>query len=351
MQKQTEPSLPQPQVPSTVTKSPLLLRVVGELKELGAEAVTQKAIACRDIKEAATAPTMNAAVEAFGLTTVRVSVLAVCTKAMEAFAPKRRMDPDNIMVFVERLVSDWPLESMEDIGYFMHRCSMSAFDDGEYYSSVDVPRMIKWWQTYLEQKAGVLEQIGEREEADAAMHLNTVAQMVAGDKLSEVIRKFNLEGRLAKTAADAVEIRRRLEKDVARMSEAELRDAYALHTGADERSIIMGEATRRQDPAHAAMALAGFAEVDRQVIALFESRKKELVAQAHDMLQRMKVAPERIQVIMTPVPMDIATYSTKDRRFIFIEASVLALADGTFTRAGIEYASPSDISKRLIRLS
>ena len=113
----------------------------------------------------------------------------------------------------------------------------------------------------------------------------------------------------------------------------------------------MREANNRiNDPIYAATAIMGYDPIDHEVIALFEGKKRALLETAIAMLQKMKAPPARIQVVMTHVPMDIAWYSRNEKRFLYIEASVIKTADGGFTRNGIDDADPMTITKRFVRL-
>lgn len=207
------------------------------------EVIQQQAMACRTMAEAIAAPTMQMAVLAHGAGPTGVAVSAIMHAAMEYFAPGRRMSAGQIMLFAEDMLDRYRHESLADVALFMRNCALSKYDEGEFYNSVDIPRLSKWWTRYLAEKAAEREVIGERWEHEQEQVARGMVANIPG--LRQAVREFTIDARLKAAEEGAIERMRRLEEQLPKMSDDELRDAYRLYTGAQERSAIIRDAQRR----------------------------------------------------------------------------------------------------------
>ena len=115
--------------------------------------VRNEALRCRTAAQALSAPTLRQLAVHNSEEQVVMEAALILDGAMQLFDPKRRMSADHCTEFAWQLMSDYPHESLADINAFSKGCAMSKYDDGEFYASVDLPRMAKWWRKYLEEKA------------------------------------------------------------------------------------------------------------------------------------------------------------------------------------------------------
>lgn len=205
--------------------------------------VQQQAIACRTMADAIAAPTMAMVVREHGAGAVGVAMSAIMQAGMEYFAPGRRMSAGQMMLFAEDLLDRYKHESLADVALFMRNCALSKYDDGEFYNSVDVPRLNKWWKRYLEEKAAEREVIGERAEHEQEQMAKGMIANIPG--LKQAVREFTIDARLKASEDGAIARMRKLEEHIPMMSDDELRDAYKLYTTAQERSLILREADKR----------------------------------------------------------------------------------------------------------
>ena len=213
-----------------------------ELATIGLPAVQQQALATRKIADALEAPTIRHMVNAFSPEQVGVAIHAVATLGMEYFGPSRRMNPEQIALFAETIRDEYPHESLADVNVFLLECAKGKYDRGEFYSSVDVPRLLGWWQAYLGDKADKLAEIGSQKEAETLAALEKSAALIPN--LRDEVEKIDGE-RAARQRAESE-----------RMSLAKLRDRVKMYTdeqlrdtwkdwGAEGRSILVKEAERR----------------------------------------------------------------------------------------------------------
>lgn len=110
-------------------------------------------MACATIKEALEQPTLNQLVKHAGHFAVVAEVAVVIEKGMEAFAMQRRLSPDHVMMWAKILVEDWKHDTLADLAVFLKRAGTGRYDGGEFFASMDVARIGKWWSRYLEEKA------------------------------------------------------------------------------------------------------------------------------------------------------------------------------------------------------
>lgn len=174
---------------------------------------------------------------------VSVQVAAVVGQGMQYFAPNRRMGQEQVALWAEEVAAQFPHESLADINVFMRAAAMSKYDDGEFYSNVDIPRLNKWWAKYLDEKAGQMEITADRQEHELEQGIKKMIANVPG--LSKAVGSFTIQERERQQAEREMARLRTLQNHIPRMSEQELRDAWPLYPGAAERALINAEAARR----------------------------------------------------------------------------------------------------------
>ena len=110
-------------------------------------------MACATIKEALEQPTLNQLVKHAGHIAVVAEVVVVIEKGMEAFSMQRRLSLDHVMLWAKILVDDWKHETLADLVLFLKGAGTGKYDCGEFYASMDVARIGRWWEKYLKEKA------------------------------------------------------------------------------------------------------------------------------------------------------------------------------------------------------
>lgn len=210
---------------------------------LAIEAAQPHALACRTISEALAAPTIRQLTTNNGQAQVGVAITAVVTLGMELFAPGRRLNGPQVTFFAERILEDYPHESLADVAVFMRQAAGGELDGGEYFASVDLPRVMAWWRRYMDRKVAEREQLADRkshEQEQAIMQsLANTPGLLAAAKAATIEAK---ERRAAQELRARVE---RLTRHVGSMTDEQLREAYGVHPSASERSVILREADRR----------------------------------------------------------------------------------------------------------
>lgn len=189
-------------------------------------------------------PTMRMIARHFGSRDVVVAQVAVVvTQAMELFAPNRRLSPAMVSMWSEDLLADYPHESIADVNVFLLNAARGKYDEGEFFASVDIPRLNKWWTKYLDEKA-------IQREIDANRHddlqgQNAAAIIGAIPGLSQAVAEFSAGQREAVERMREHTVFTTLERQLPGMTTDELRTAWKLYPGAKMRSIIQAEACRR----------------------------------------------------------------------------------------------------------
>ena len=107
-------------------------------------------MACRTIEKALAAPTLRQLAVHNSEDEVVAEAVVIMDRAMELFAAGRRPPAAHVTEFVWQLMTDFPHESLADINVFAKGCAMSKYDEGEFYASVDVARLSKWWTKFME---------------------------------------------------------------------------------------------------------------------------------------------------------------------------------------------------------
>ena len=174
---------------------------------------------------------------------VIAEAVVIIERGMELFDPKRRLSPTQQTYFAEVVATRYPNESLADINVFIYNCSESKYDGGEFYSAIDVPRIMKWWTKYLEEKVVAMEVQGNRWEHEQEQMAKGMIENIPG--LGKAVRNFTIESREKAAEESKLARRKKLEAHIPKMTDDELRDAYKLYPSAEERSIIMREADRR----------------------------------------------------------------------------------------------------------
>jgi hypothetical protein len=214
-----------------------LSRVV-TLEEAGAQA-----LGVRRIEQALEALPMRSLMVAHGEAPVKVAVTALTMKAMGYFAPAKRMTPEQNTLFAEKILEDYPYESLADVAVFLRGCATGKYDDGKTYGALDVPLLSSWWKRYIEEKVEVRERELRRQQHESSTQMTlSLAKM---PQVVEVVKSVNEKSMVERKERDYIERIRHLEATVGKMTDDELRHQYVLRNNADERSIIMREAHRR----------------------------------------------------------------------------------------------------------
>ena len=202
-----------------------------------------EALACRSVHTALAAPTMRQLGRENGDEAVMVEATAILETGFQMFDPKRRMPPQQVTFFAEDMVERYPHESLADLNVFMRGCILSKYDQGEFYSSVDIPRLHRWWKTYLEEKAAALEETVVREDHFGEQAAKEAIAAIPG--LGAAVQRFSLEGKAKAIAEGKIARMTKLKTDVEKMGDQELRDMWHVYPTAEERSVILQEAIKR----------------------------------------------------------------------------------------------------------
>lgn len=233
------------------------------------------ALACTNLVEALEQPTIHQLIKHTSLVEVVAEIVVVIEKGMEGFAPARKLSPGHIVDWAQKLARNWSHESLADLALFLQ--NPGKYDRGEFYATVDVERITKWWERFLLEKA----------DARASRHAGLVHQPDPWDVLAEeltamlrargerdpgpqeaererVLREqmAELDKRRFETAARWRKLRmalkadrkpvdnksaeyERLRREVPMMTAADLRAAWKKHPDAWSRRVILQEANRR----------------------------------------------------------------------------------------------------------
>lgn len=211
-----------------------------EALEVGAN----NALACRTPQDAI-APhisTVRALVKAHGEQQVIAQTYAIIERGMRLVGDKRRMSAEMSAHFADMVVTEYPLETLADIQVFIRGCIDGRWEDGEYYSSIDIPRIKGWFAKYLDKKAEAMEQRADRSEHELEQGFRGVLAM---DGVAEVVNKIGAQRRKEREESDKAARMNHLRTHLPTMKDDELREAYKLYPAADERSLIMAEADSR----------------------------------------------------------------------------------------------------------
>jgi len=198
------------------------------------------ALACRTIEAALDQPTMhNLATHFGGMQPVIIQAAAIIEKGMEYFGA-RRMTIAQVSIFAEEIATQFRHETLADLNVFLRKSAMSTYDGGEFYSTVDIPRLSKWWTLYLGDKADERERV-ERQRAKTltAGTLTAISSNKMIEGLNQIITNRNADQNERSTIAR----REKLLGHIPQMSDDELREAWRLYP--NERSYIQAAAARR----------------------------------------------------------------------------------------------------------
>ena len=204
----------------------------------------ERGLSCRTIEEAIAAPTIAMAKTSLGYEVVAATVALAVTKAMGYFAANRRLSTEQVMLFAEELLDQYPHESLGDVTVFLRNAAKGRYgrrgEEGETFGQLDMQRLFIWFGQYLEEKALVRER-GEHElNQQAEKEAHSVIGMIPG--LSEAMA----EHIAATSMEEGPSVRlRRLSNHLPLMTDDQLREAWGKHPGAEERSVIYAEARRR----------------------------------------------------------------------------------------------------------
>ncbi len=204
------------------------------------EQAPSDALACRTIPEALDAPTLRQLVRHCGDDQTVINMAAVIVnRGMEAFGA-RRMNADQVSLFAEKIAEKYPHESLADLNVFMRNASCGDYDGGEYYASIDVARLMKWWGRYLEKKADAREVQAKQSESE--QHTGIIQGLAkAGFSTADYLKVRAQAGPAENRSKRDDHLRR----TVPVMQDDQLREAYKANKDAWARRIILNEAARR----------------------------------------------------------------------------------------------------------
>lgn len=210
----------------------------------------QRAIACRSIETAVSAPTMLQLAKHSGpngMLQVTGAVGFIVNRAMEAFSPQRRMSVDGVALFAEHIVEQFPHESLEDIALFMRGAAAGKYgrkgEEGETYGQLDMQRLIRWFTDYLEEKALVRERGEHLLQQEQEQHAAAVIGSIPG--LKQAVSEFVIDARERSELVRIGNRIRALQKQLPGMSDDAMREAWKVYPEAACRSLIQAEAARR----------------------------------------------------------------------------------------------------------
>lgn len=172
-------------------------------------------MACATIKEALEQPTLDQLVNHAGHFAVVAEVAVVIEKGMEAFSMQRRLSPDHVMLWAKILVDDWKHDTLADLVLFLKGAGTGKYDGGEFFASMDVARIAKWWSKYLEEKA----------DARASQHAGLVHQPDPWDLLAEELTALLRARGDRQPGPDEAERERVLREDMAELDRKRLATA------------------------------------------------------------------------------------------------------------------------------
>jgi cytochrome P450 len=165
------------------------------------------------------------------------------TRSMGYFAAGRALNSLQITLLAETLLEDFPHETLSDVALFLRRAAKGEFEDGKTFGAMDIPTVLRWWRSYLDEKAQQVERDAQREKDERGR--DTVQALGKVKGLKELVDKMAADREERRNEEDKAARIHRLREGVGKMSEQELRDQWALRPYADERSIIHAEAARR----------------------------------------------------------------------------------------------------------
>lgn len=235
----------------------------------------RSALACTTLAEALKEPTFCQLIKHTSMVDVVAEIVVVIEKGMEGFAPGRKLSPAHIVDWAQKLARNWQHESLADLALFLQ--NPSKYDGGEFYATVDVPRISKWWEAFLLEKADALEQVHAAKKAepdpwDALAEELQALLATRGDReatTEEAEREGELRARMddldqrrfatadgwrklrmALKADRAPVLNRsvaddRLRRALPTMTAEQLRDAWKKHPDAWSRRLILEQAQHR----------------------------------------------------------------------------------------------------------
>lgn len=210
----------------------------------------QTAIACRSYEVAIAAPTMHQLAKAYGpagVLQVTGAVGFIVNRAMEAFSPQRRMSVDGVALFAERIVEDFPHESLEDIALFMRGAVAGRYggkgQEGETYGALDLQRLVRWFTEYLEEKAMHRERGEHLLQQQQDKHAAEVIGSIPG--LKKAVNEFVID---VKDRSDMVRRKNRIDalnRQLPTMTDDAMREAWKIYPETECKALIQAEAMRR----------------------------------------------------------------------------------------------------------
>jgi hypothetical protein len=202
-----------------------------------------EAMTCRTLEKALDAPTMKQLAVHNSEEQVVAEAVIIMDAAMELFASNRRPPTAHVTEFGWHLMTMFPHESLADINVFAKGCATSRWDDGEYYASVDVPRLTIWWERFMEQKAEALERVERQKRSDRQREMSEGLKGIEGlgDAVAKTVQHTRAEAHEMMMAARLT----RMKVWAPTMTDDQLREQWKLNPQGELRSILYAEAMNR----------------------------------------------------------------------------------------------------------
>ena len=197
------------------------------------------------------APTFAMAMREVSTVEVFANLSKAITNGMALFNDGQRLPVEQGAVFADTIIEEYPHESLADVVVFLRRAALGKYGEegwdgqtlkkGQTFGALTLAKVMEWWRQYLGEKAEALE--AERTKANGSykLDLSSALHPKVMDVAKELSEKVSVERAENNKAARLEKIRR----TVGSVTDDGLRELYALHTAADERSIIIGEADKR----------------------------------------------------------------------------------------------------------
>lgn len=201
-------------------------------------------MACRTVKDALGPhiSTLGALTASHGVERVIAEAYGIVERGMRLVGDKRRMSTEMAAHFADMVVTEYPQESLADLQVFIRGCIDGRWEDGEYYASIDIPRVKGWFAKYLDRKAEAMEERATRTEHELEQGFRGILLI---DGVAKAMKEIGAQRQTEREQNDKAARLHHLRTHLPAMKDDELRDVWKLYPAADERSLIMQEADTR----------------------------------------------------------------------------------------------------------
>jgi hypothetical protein len=198
----------------------------------------QQVMLCRSASDALASPNLVDVAKVHTRQWVCTEIIAIMAKGMLAIDEKRRMHPEVLALWVDEMVDHFGYESIADFRVFSRGLATGKWEDKEFYSSIDGPRMTKWFRRYLEEKSDARERTNDADKAPEDVIEGLKAVGLDAQLIKELAQKAG--GMDNRSKSDDF-----LRRSVPHMTDDQLRALWPKYRDAWSRRIILNEATRR----------------------------------------------------------------------------------------------------------